>query len=101
MSKLAFLPVSLAAGALAGVVSKQLFGAIWGAVDEQEPPQPQHRRARVGKLALALALQGATAGLVRGLVDHGSRRGFHQLTGAWPGEAEPETKERSPAPAAR
>jgi hypothetical protein len=27
---------------------------------------------------------------VRGLVDHGARRGFYNLTGSWPGDEAPE-----------
>ncbi|GAC1436404.1 MAG: hypothetical protein NVSMB51_07800 [Solirubrobacteraceae bacterium] len=90
MSKIAFVPVSLLAGAAAGFLSQKLFDAVWGAVDSQEPPQPDHRRAGLGKLAAALAIQGATASVVRGLVAHGSRRGFHHRTGAWPGEHTPQ-----------
>jgi hypothetical protein len=39
---------------------------------------------------LALVLQGAIFRAVRGLVDHGARRGFYNLTGSWPGDEAPE-----------
>jgi hypothetical protein len=29
--------------ALAGFIGQKVFDAIWGKVDEQEPPQPEHR----------------------------------------------------------
>ena len=45
MRKLLFVPFSLVGGMLAGLVSKKLFGRLWGAVDDQSPPQPEHRRA--------------------------------------------------------
>jgi Protein of unknown function (DUF4235) len=91
MTKLLFLPVSLGTGMLAGIISKKAFEKIWSAIDDKEPPQPEHRRAQLGKLAFALALEGALFRLVKGLVDHASRHGFALLTGAWPGEEAPET----------
>jgi Protein of unknown function (DUF4235) len=92
MTKLLFLPVSLGTGILAGILGKRAFETLWGAIDDEEPPQPEHRRAQLGKLALALAIEGALFRLLKGLVDHASRHGFARLTGAWPGEEEPETE---------
>lgn len=90
MSKLLFLPVSIASGILAGRLSRKSFALIWSAVDDEEPPKAEHRRVGVGKLALALALEGALFRLVKGLVDHASRKGFADFTGVWPGEEGPE-----------
>jgi hypothetical protein len=90
MAKIVFLPVSVIGGLLAGAISRRLFRATWGKIDKQDPPQAQHRHVRLGKLALALALDGALFRLVKGLVDHGSRLGFRRLTGAWPGEEAPD-----------
>jgi hypothetical protein len=42
------------------------------------------------KLLVALLVEGAIARFVRGLVDHGLRRGWATLTGGWPGEERPE-----------
>ena len=86
MAKLLFLPFSLGSGLLAGVVSKKLFGAVWGLIDKRQPPQVEQRQVGIGKLALALTLQGAVFRLVKGLVDHGARRSFLYLTGSWPGD---------------
>jgi uncharacterized protein DUF4235 len=86
MAKLFFLPFSLLSGLLAGLLSKKAFELIWGRIDNREPPEPKSRQADFGKLALALALEGALFRLVKGLVDNGSRRGFASVTGAWPGE---------------
>ena len=91
MSKVVFLPVGIGGGLLAGAISKRLFGAVWGAIDKEGPPQPQHRDVRLGKLILALAINGAVFRLVKGLVDHGARQGFQHLTGSWPGEKAPIT----------
>ncbi len=86
MAKLLFLPFSIGGGLLAGILSKRMFALAWGAIDDQQAPTPEDRGARLGKLALALALEGAVFRATRGLVDHGSRRGFARVTGAWPGE---------------
>jgi hypothetical protein len=88
--KIAFLPVSIGGGLLAGVIGKKIFERIWGLVDEEEPPDPKHRDIELLKLAVALILEGAIFRLLRGLFDHGARRGFARMTGSWPGEQSPE-----------
>jgi hypothetical protein len=90
VAKLLFIPFSIVGGILAGIAGKQLFSQLWGLVDKEEPPGPEHRRASVGKVVTAAALQGAVFSGVRALADRGSRRAFHGLTGAWPGEERPE-----------
>jgi hypothetical protein len=97
ITKLLFLPFSIAAGLIGGLVSRRAFALAWGAVDDQEPPKPQDPRARLGKLALALALEGAVFRLAKGLVDRGSRSSFARLTGRWPGETRDERQEQAPA----
>lgn len=92
MSKLVFLPFSIGGGLLAGLIGKKLFGLIWGVIDDQEPPQSEHRDVRIGKLALALAIEGAVASVMKGFVDHGSRHAFTRLTGSWPGEEAPDSE---------
>jgi Protein of unknown function (DUF4235) len=88
--KILFLPFSIAGGLIAGFVSKKLFEQVWGLIDKEEPPEPKHRAVSVGKMAAALALEGAIFRMVRGLADHGSRLGFAKVTGSWPGEEAPE-----------
>ncbi len=92
MGKIVFLPVSVGGGLLAGLVGKKLFGLIWGVIDDQEPPQPEHRDIHLGKLALALGIEGALFSLIKGFVDHGSRHAFTRLTGSWPGDDAPTTE---------
>lgn len=89
VGKLIFLPVSIGGGVLAGVIRKRLFAGVWRLIDHDEPPQAAHRQIKLGKLALALVLEGALFRLVKGLVDHGSRHGFQALTGSWPGDEAP------------
>ena len=88
--KLAFLPVSIAGGLLAGAIAKKIFEWLWGMVDEEEAPEAKHRDIPLVKLALALIIEGAIFRFVRGLFDHGARRGFARMTGSWPGEESPE-----------
>ncbi len=86
MSKLLFKPVGLLAGIVAGLVGKRLFERAWRVVDSQRPPKPEESSAGLGRLAAALAFEGALFRLVRGLAEHGSRRAFARATGVWPGE---------------
>jgi Protein of unknown function (DUF4235) len=88
--KLLFTPFSIIAGLIAGFLSKKLFDAIWGVIDDEEPPDSEHREISVGKLALAAAIQGAVFTATRKLVDHEARRAFERTVGAWPGEERPE-----------
>ncbi|HZE04761.1 MAG TPA: DUF4235 domain-containing protein [Solirubrobacteraceae bacterium] len=92
MGKVAFLPFSLGSGLLAGVIAKRVFGLVWGMIDDQEPPKPEHRNVRIGKLMAAVAIEGLVFALTRGLVDHGSRRAFERFTGSWPGDEQPESQ---------
>jgi hypothetical protein len=88
--KFAFMPVGIVAGLLAGQVARKIFDVIWSAFDDEEAPHPKYREIDWVKLIPALLIEGALFRVVRGLVDHGTRHGFAQLTGAWPGEERPE-----------
>ena len=90
MSKLLFLPVSVVGGILAGMVGKKTFEVLWGALDDEEAPDPKYREISFKKLVLALLLEGAIFRAARGLLDHGTRHAFSRLTGSWPGEERPE-----------
>lgn len=90
MSKMMFLPASIGGGLLAGMIGKKLFAVIWGVIDDQEAPKPEHRNISPLKLAVALLIEGALFALIRGFVDHGSRHVFARVTGAWPGDENPE-----------
>ena len=85
-----FTPIGLIAGLAAGQVSKKIFDRVWGLVDDEDAPRPKHREISVAKLLIALLIEGAIARAIRGLVDHGTRRGWARLTGAWPGEERPQ-----------
>jgi hypothetical protein len=89
--KLIFTPLSIVLGLVAGMVGKKIFERLWGLVDEEEPPRPEHREFAWPKLIAALVFEGAIFRLVKGLVDHGARRSFAKATGSWPGEESPES----------
>src|SRR3954465_2011834 len=88
--KLLFLPFSIVAGLVAGFLSKKLFDGVWRLVDDEEEPEAEHKEIAIGKLAPPLIIEGAICRAVRGLVDHGARRSFYNMTGSWPGDEAPE-----------
>jgi uncharacterized protein DUF4235 len=88
--KLLFIPFSITGGLIAGFLGKKLFEQIWGIVDDEEPPKPEHRRPSIGKIAAAAALEGAVFKATRAVIDHKSREAFAGATGTWPGEEQPE-----------
>ena len=88
--KFLFLPVSIVLGLVAGLLGRKIFEQAWGLIDEEEPPDAKHREISVPKLLAALAVEGAIFRLVKGLTDHGARRGYARVTGTWPGEEAPE-----------
>jgi uncharacterized protein DUF4235 len=89
--KLVFTPLSIVLGLVAGMVGKKIFERLWGLVDEEEPPRPEHREFPWPKLIAALVFEGAIFRLVKGLVDHGARHSFAKATGSWPGEESPDS----------
>jgi Protein of unknown function (DUF4235) len=88
---LVFKPIGILSGVLAGLLGKKIFERVWRLIDDQAAPEPKYRRIALGKLVLALALEGAIFRMLRGLAEHGARHGFSALTHEWPGEEEPPT----------
>jgi hypothetical protein len=88
--ELLFIPIGIGAGIVGGAIGKVAFDRVWALIDEEEPPEPEHREISLGKLAVAGALQGAIFRVTRELTEHGARRSFQRWTGTWPGEARPE-----------
>jgi hypothetical protein len=88
--KLLFIPVSVIGGLFSGFLAKKVFEQLWGVVDDQEPPKPDHRQATVGKIVAAAALEGAIFKGTRAVIDHKSRQAFANATGTWPGDERPD-----------
>jgi len=87
---LIFRPVGMGAGLIAGIIGGKIFDLVWGMIDDEDAPEPKHREIALGKLILALLIQGAIFGVLRGLADHAARHGFARMTGEWPGEERPD-----------
>lgn len=88
--KVLFIPISLAGSLVAGALGTWLFGKVWEAFDDQEPPESEHLRTSWSKVMLSAILRGAVFAGVRAAVDRGSRLAFMNVTGSWPGEQEPD-----------
>jgi Protein of unknown function (DUF4235) len=87
---LLFAPIGILAGLLAGQLAKKLFDFVWSRFADEEAPEPDQREVSLVQLAAALVVEGAIFRLAKGFVDRGTRKGFHRMTGAWPGEERPE-----------
>ena len=85
-----YKPIGIIAGIVAGLLSKKIFNFLWSKVDEEEPPKPNTQWADWTKLLGAAALQGMVFKVVRAIVDRETAKGFHYLTGVWPGEKTPD-----------
>jgi hypothetical protein len=88
--KLLFAPFSIIAGLLAGFTAKKVFEQVWGLIDDEEPPEAEHRDATWGKVIVAAALQGAIFRATKEAVDRGARTAFASATGSWPGDDRPD-----------
>lgn len=85
-----YKPIGIVAGILAGLLGTKVFNWIWAKIDDQEPPQANTEWPHWGKLLSAAAIQGVIYKVVRVLVDRGTAKSFHYLTGIWPGERTPD-----------
>jgi hypothetical protein len=86
VARVLFAPLGIVAGLIAGLLGRKLFERAWGLVDDQEPPDAEHRQIAWPKLITALAIEGAIFRLVKGMTDYGARKAFAGATGSWPGE---------------
>jgi hypothetical protein len=86
-AKLAYRPIGLVAGILAGTLSGILFKQVWKAVaNEDDAPSALQSEYSMKEVVLAAAIQGAIFAATKAAIDRAGARGFKQLTGAWPGD---------------
>jgi hypothetical protein len=86
-AKLAYRPVGLVGGILAGTLSGIVFKQIWKAIaDEDDAPDALQSEYRMREVVLAAALQGAIFAATKAAIERAGARGFTKLTGAWPGD---------------
>jgi len=88
--RLIYKPFGLLVGIVGGLLARRLFAALWGALDEAEPPKPTTERASWPRVLGAAALEGATFAATRAAVDRAGASSFRHLFGVWPGEREPD-----------
>jgi Protein of unknown function (DUF4235) len=86
---LIYKPIGLILGIIGGILGRQAFNQIWQRVDDEEPPEPTTRDRSVGRIALAVVLQGAIFALVKMGVQRAGARAWRYLFGIWPGEKRP------------
>jgi hypothetical protein len=86
VAKLAYRPLGLMGGVLAGTAASAIFKQIWRRVaDEDDAPDALQSEYSLPKILLAAAIQGAIFAVVKALIDRGGANVFQKLTGSWPG----------------
>lgn len=90
--KLLYKPFGLILGILAGVIGKRAFDFAWAKIDDEDPPKGTTQQTTLPKVLGAAALQGIIFKTTRVAVDRYGAKGWHYLTGAWPGEKHPPAK---------
>ena len=84
---IAYRPVGLVAGLVAGSLSGIVFKQVWKLIaKEDEAPSALQSEYRMREVVIAAALQGAIFAATKAAIDRAGARGFKQLTGAWPGD---------------
>jgi hypothetical protein len=84
--KLFYKPFGIVAGLIGARAGQSVFKALWGRIDEADPPKPGAKDASLPRVVAASALEAATMAGIGAAVDRLSMRWFHYLTGIWPGE---------------
>jgi hypothetical protein len=86
-AKLAYRPIGLIGGILAGTVSGIVFKQVWKAIGkEEDAPGALQSEYRTWEVVLAAALQGAIFAATKAAIERAGAQGFTKLTGAWPGD---------------
>ncbi|MDP2712960.1 MAG: DUF4235 domain-containing protein [Solirubrobacteraceae bacterium] len=87
--KILYKPFGIIIGVIAGVLARQVFSQVWSRIDDRDPPTATTLESSWGKVLGAAAVQGATLAVTKAVVNRGGAKGFHWLTGIWPGEKRP------------
>jgi hypothetical protein len=86
-AKLAYRPIGLLGGILAGVASGAIFKQIWKRVsNEDDAPGAMQSEYPMRQVILAAALEGAIFAATKAAIDRVGARVFTKLTGSWPGD---------------
>ena len=85
LQKIAFKPINLVLGVGAGALAGLVFKQVWKlAAGEEDAPDAGDEGRGWGEIVAAAALQGAIFAVVKALVDRGGATGVKKLTGDWP-----------------
>jgi hypothetical protein len=86
-AKLAYRPIGLIAGVLAGSLSGIVFKQLWKAIaNEDDAPGALQSEYAMKEVVLAAAIQGAIFAATKAAIDRAGAQGFSKLTGSWPGD---------------
>jgi Protein of unknown function (DUF4235) len=88
--KLLYKPFGLVAGIVGGMLARRVFTVVWGAIDDQEPPEATTEDTSWARVLGAAAVQGVIFKVVRVVVDRYGAIAWRHLTGVWPGEKRPD-----------
>ena len=86
-AKLAYRPIGLIGGILAGTLSGIVFKQIWKVVaKEDDAPGALQSEYSLPEVVLAAAVQGAIFAATKAAIERVGARGFTKVTGSWPGD---------------
>ena len=88
--KLIYKPIGIVLGIVAGLLGKRAFNFAWSKIDEEDPPKATTQETTWAKVLTAAAVQGVIFKTTRVAVDRYGAKGWYYLTGAWPGEKQPD-----------
>jgi Protein of unknown function (DUF4235) len=91
MAKLLYKPLGLFFSVLGGMIAGAIFKRVWSSfAREQDPPEATDATKTWPEVVAAATLEGAVFGGVKAAIDRAGAKGFASLTGAWPGQTEPD-----------
>jgi len=86
-AQLVYRPIGLLSGVAAGALSGVVFKQIWKVVaHEEDAPGALQSEYRMGEVLVAAAVQGAIFAVTKALIQRLGARGYTKLTGNWPGD---------------
>jgi predicted metal-dependent enzyme (double-stranded beta helix superfamily) len=85
LEKIAFKPINLALGIAAGALAGLVFKQVWKlAAGDDDAPDAGDEDRGWGEIIAAAALQGAIFAVVRAVVHRSGAVGVRKVTGEWP-----------------
>jgi hypothetical protein len=86
-AKLAYRPIGLIGGILAGTLSGIVFKQVWKVIaKEEDAPGALQSEYHMREVVLAAAIQGAIFAATKAAIERAGAQTFTKLTGSWPGD---------------